>query len=293
VAIAPQIQVTSHTSATSWWEMARVMPPTDLSSHILGCLGYAEQHDGVLHRREVPMAGIPVILGFGDDPYEIETFDSPTPHVTAAAFMAGMHDSHSITTQRGPQRGIQLDLTPLGAYQLFGLPMREVSGHVLALDEILGREAPLLVEQLAEGADWSARFETLEVFLRKRLEEAPPVDRAVAWAWSQLELSGGGVRVADLADEIGWSRRHFASRFATQVGLPPKAVARVLRFRKATDLLGDPSRAGGRLATLADVAAACGYSDHSHFDRDFRALAGCTPTQYVASTIPGGGGIVA
>ncbi len=33
---------------------------------------------------------------------------------------------------------------------------------------------------------------------------------------------------------------------------------------------------------IADVAAECGYADHAHLVREFRALAGCTPSKYVA-----------
>jgi transcriptional regulator GlxA family with amidase domain len=94
------------------------------------------------------------------------------------------------------------------------------------------------------------------------------------------------VPVSVLADEIGWSRRHFVARFRHHIGLAPKAAARVLRFTRAVRLL-----TGGDAASISAVAAACGYADHSHLVRDFRDLAGCTPTALVNAQFPDGGGI--
>jgi AraC-like DNA-binding protein len=80
--------------------------------------------------------------------------------------------------------------------------------------------------------------------------------------------------VGQIADELGCSRRHLSDRFGTELGLPPKALGRVLRFQRAVGLL----RGGGE---LADVAYTCGYADQPHFNRDFRALAGVTPTEFL------------
>jgi len=76
--------------------------------------------------------------------------------------------------------------------------------------------------------------------------------------------------------------------------LTPKAAARVIRFDRARKLLvrnlaSATADAGYRLAhhrlapyRLADLAADCGYFDQAHLAREFRALAGCPPSQWLA-----------
>ena len=158
--------------------------------------------------------------------------------------------------------------------------------RTVPLDDVLGRFAHELTDRLASAGGWGERFALLDRVLLERVADSPEPDPAVAWAWSQLARSHGQVPVSVLADEIGWSRRHFGVRFREQVGLPPKPTGRVLRFRRAADLLRS-----GPVRSIADVAAACGYADHSHLIREFRALAGCTPSELVSSQLPEGGGV--
>jgi transcriptional regulator GlxA family with amidase domain len=101
-------------------------------------------------------------------------------------------------------------------------------------------------------------------------------------AWRVLVRSGGAASVAEVARSVGWSRQHLTRRFGEELGMRPKLAARVLRFERASRLL----RAGSGAATIAEVAAACGYFDQSHLDRDFTELAGCAPTVWLAGEVP-------
>ncbi|MEO5874340.1 MAG: helix-turn-helix domain-containing protein, partial [Streptosporangiaceae bacterium] len=95
-------------------------------------------------------------------------------------------------------------------------------------------------------------------------------------AWGRLLQSHGGISVAALALETGWSERRLSGRFRAEIGLPPKAAARVVRFDRARRL------GAARPRLLADLAAEAGYFDQAHLAREFRALAGCPPSQWLA-----------
>jgi AraC-like DNA-binding protein len=136
-------------------------------------------------------------------------------------------------------------------------------------------QADALVEELYGLPTWEARFDRLEQAVLARAHAAPLLPPAVEFAWRRLRDTHGGAPVAHIAGELGCSRRHLSQSFGAELGLPPKALARVLRFQRAVGLLRD----GGE---LADVALTCGYYDQPHFNRDFRELAGITPTDFLA-----------
>ena len=128
---------------------------------------------------------------------------------------------------------MQVDLTPLGARMLFGLPMAELANRVVGLDELLGGDGSPLVERLADAEGWGARIDLLEAVVARRLAEAPPPPTEIQWAWQRLERSGGEASIGDLSEELGWSRRRLGGGFRDQVGVPRKTLARILRFERA------------------------------------------------------------
>jgi transcriptional regulator GlxA family with amidase domain len=91
--------------------------------------------------------------------------------------------------------------------------------------------------------------------------------------------------IASPAEEVGWSHRHLLARFKEEVGLPPKAVARILRLQRAYDFVRRD-----RGTPWAEVAQLCGYYDQAHMSRDFRGFAG-TPPARLALLKPEGNGL--
>jgi AraC-like DNA-binding protein len=233
----------------------------------------------------MPSGDVVLIISFGPT---IDVTDPGDPYGSLerhSSFVAGLHDSYAVTEHAGKQNGVQVDLTPLGAFQFFGLPMSAVAHRVTPFEDVFDREAPLLAERLYEGPTWEARFSLLDATIAARLAERLPASPDVAWAWRRLSETDGRVAVGALTDELGCSRRHLTARFREQVGMPPKTFARILRFDRAVRRL----RRDGE-ERLVEIAYDCGYYDQAHFNRDFRRFAGSTPSEFLARRLPDGGG---
>jgi AraC-like DNA-binding protein len=99
----------------------------------------------------------------------------------------------------------------------------------------------------------------------------------VAWAWGRLRAAHGLVAIGALAAELGWSRKRIVARFRDEIGLPPKAAAKLLRFERARALAGT--------LPWAELALECGYYDQSHLSSDFRAVTGRTPETFLQDTL--------
>jgi AraC-like DNA-binding protein len=282
----PRTHVDRHHSELGAWELVWRDPNPRLHAHVRRYCGYVESGSRPVRRREVPFAAIPMIISFGPAIRVLHPVDPAAPGDRHTSFVAGLDDTYSVTEHDGNQHGVQVDLSPLGAFQFFGLPLSELARRVVPLDDVLGPEAPLLAERLYEASRWDERFALLDAAIAARLAEHLPASPDVAWAWRRLTETEGRVPIAALTAELGCSRRHLTTRFREQLGMPPKAFARILRFDRAVRRL----RLEGELR-LAEIAYDCGYYDQPHFNRDFRQFAGSTPSEFLARLLPDGGGV--
>ena len=268
------------TSAGAVDEHHRGIPAEPLRPYVAAYTGYRQRGVPPARHRGLPSPYLTLIFTL-DEPLTIVAHPDPRqPPGEYGALLGGLHSVPALITHAGAQSGIQVALRPLGARALLGLPAGELAALDLPAEAVLGGVCAELREKLRSAAGWPERFAVLDEILLRRAADAD-VAPEVSWAWHELLREGGATRVSELAAGTGWSERHLTSRFRTEIGLAPKAAARVVRFDRARKLLVRKLTAGGDYL-LANLAADCGYFDQAHLAREFRALAGCPPSQWLA-----------
>jgi AraC-like DNA-binding protein len=326
-------------------EHSRRQPAGPLRPYVAWYVGYRQRGVAPAVHRGLPSPFLTLIITL-DEPLSMLAHPDPgQPPGHFTTLLGGLHSTPALITHDGAQSGIQVALRPLGTRALLGMPAGELADIDVPAESVLGGACAELRERILAAPGWEGRFAVLdEILIRllglrpanlamqpserpdERPDERPGERQAglpgvapeVGWAWRQLLRAGGAVRVSDLASQTGWSSRYLTSRFRTEVGLTPKAAARVIRFSRARTLLaraatgpaatgpaatgpaatgpaatgpaatgpaattpGTPAANGGDLR-LADLAVECGYFDQAHLAREFRSLAGLPPSRWLA-----------
>ncbi|MER6912782.1 helix-turn-helix domain-containing protein [Streptomyces sp. NPDC000594] len=244
--------------------------PDHLRSHVISYTGYEGQATTRLH---VPSASVSLCLAW-EEPILLTPFRArPAQGGDWLSVVVGSRTRAALSETRRQGMGIVVDLTPLGAFALLRTPLRHLAQEMTATDEVIGAGwSERVTERLATATDWATRWEVLDRAIEDRCLTAPRPSPVVLEAWSLLRASRGRTRVEELARATGCGRRRLEVLFGEQIGLPPKSVARILRFQHA--LAHGPAHG----MTWAETAARCGYHDQAHLSRDFRDLTGLTPT---------------
>jgi AraC-like DNA-binding protein len=255
----------------------RGRPAPPLREFVAWYTGYRQAGVPVTQHRGLPSPFLTLILTL-DDPLTIlshpDPNDKPGDYRT---LLGGLHTTPALISVPGRQSGVQIALSPLGTRALLGLPAGELAGADIPADAVFGPELDAVHDRVRSADDWTRRFAEIDAWLVGRLRSgtASSPSPEVRHAWKLLLATAGQTGVAELATEVGWSDRHLRSQLANETGLTPKAAARVIRFASARRTL-----IGG--GTLASAAAECGYFDQAHLDREFRTLAGCPPSHWLA-----------
>lgn len=187
--------------------------------------------------------------------------------------VGGMRSTYYIKNTARNACTVGVGLRPGACQALFGIPSNEFAQSHVALEDLCGEEARFLGERLEEEKGLDRRLDILEGFLTSRAPYVPAIHPAIVHALNRLSTT---CNIGSIVAETGYSHRHFAQLFREAVGINPRVYTRLLRFQKT--LRNGVDEAVGR---WIDIALEAGYADQAHFNREFRELAGISPTEYL------------
>jgi AraC-like DNA-binding protein len=220
----------------------------------------------------------------GTSLFLLARYRAPSPSNRQFGSIGGSHDGHQfcavqlqtgVVTARpnGPLGSIVICLKPEAAVRMTGEPLQSFADTKIDLHSVFNpSDVSLLGEMLCEAQDSRQRIAIAESFmLRVRRQLRPP--SAACHAAARLR-SNPALPVLRLASEMSISRRHLSRCFRTTFGTSPKQFVRLARFEKTLAAHRD-----GR--AWADIAQVCGFSDQSHLIRDFKAIIGQSPEDFL------------
>jgi AraC-like DNA-binding protein len=276
--------VRAHDDGVDRWEMVEAPPTPALRGRIDRYGDYWEDTRSFAVRRELAATSGVLIYALAE-PLEIVGADGRSVVVRAGeAFAGGIADGTSLSRNLGPQAGIHVFMPLCSLAAAVGAPLAEVANCVAPLRALIGAQADDLGGRLCEADSADRRFALLDAFFTRRFADASEADRPVEHAMRRLARPGAPA-VDALADELGWSRRHFSRRFRAATGFSPDRFRRIARFERFTAAL---ARAPGD--SLAGLAADHGYADQAHLTHEVRDFSGLTPAELRAQLIPGEAG---
>lgn len=116
-------------------------------------------------------------------------------------------------------------------------------------------------------------------FISNQVEERVP-DHTTLEAIKRIHADAG-FPLSNLSRDLFFSPRHLRRVFSLNTGVPLKAYQQIVRFSKCVQQL--EKRKDLR---IQDVAFQNGFSDQTHFNKEFKLFTGITPKQYLAGKYP-------
>jgi AraC-like DNA-binding protein len=222
--------------------------------------------------RALPRGAVTVVIDVGPRQHlNFYAGDGRTRLTVPPAFITGPHSASYVSDITAGEPVVAIHFRPGGAFAFLGMPLGDLEDANVGVDEVWGRDGRVLHERLIEAPSVAARFALVEDFLLTRL--SAELNPNVAAAMAAIE-DDPSIRMAHAGEVAGLSTKRLIANFRTEIGLSPKAYARVRRFQAALRRLDSGTASG------AGIAADTGHFDQAHFVREFRAFAGMTPTQY-------------
>jgi AraC-like DNA-binding protein len=194
-------------------------------------------------------------------------------------------DSHPSAEVFGtPMEAITIELNK--GHRYFG--MRFVSGVMpdflnVSAGELVGQHHNLLdivpqvnqiFEDVVTSSDFSQQVSCLEQFFNNK--EMRKSSNLTSQALRGICESNGTIRINELEELTGYTSRTLQRQFRADMGMSPKAFCRIIRCQSAVYGLNHREK-----VTFSDLACDLGFSDQSHFLREFKKLVHTTPLDYL------------
>jgi AraC-like DNA-binding protein len=176
-----------------------------------------------------------------------------------------------------PSGNIGIEFSALGAYRIFPFRQSEIKNHILLLEDVFGRSAREVQEEIANVESIPRKISIIQKYLVKLLTNSEP-DPILDYCVRQIKITNGLATIGELEAKTGYSSRWLYEKFINKVGLSAKSFSSIVRFMQFYE----------RWAKQPNYEYVKDYMynyfyDQAHFTKEFKRLTGLSPLKFSKS----------
>ncbi len=251
-------------------------PPLPALQPFIAGIMVQEEWNSINYANRNPVKVLPTsmtIIGFqyGKPMRKIENQEAVS---MGSSGITGIHSTVKEYVSTGAIGTIIIIFKPHGLSHFTPYPLFEFHNADVPLELVF--HAPSvreLEEKLGNASSANERVSLVQQFLLASLRSDREERHWISEAIRLISTERGALSVERLAAQLYVSQRTLQRSFNVLVGASPKQFANIVRFQHAISL-----RHAGY--SYLDIVQACGYTDHAHFAKAFKAFAGCGPESF-------------
>lgn len=248
----------------------------DLNEYVESLFHYKDLVPEHSKERVVPTGHI--FLLFELDGIPRNTFDNRSLNPIATftkAWVSGMQSGYITISAHDHSEMLVVQFKPAGAHPFFHIPISRLNDRIVPAEEVFGSEILNLRKNLVEDTSPDAKLRVMEDWLTQRFEKEKEPPEALLSALAKIQEESVS-NLSKVVSEYPKSQKHLINQFKKYVGLTPKVYQRILRFNEILQRINADER-----ISWTEVAYKCGYSDQSHFIKEFKHFSGFNPQEFI------------
>lgn len=230
--------------------------------------------------RVIPTGNLFVLFeldGFTRHTYDNETLKSNNSY--QKVWISGMHQDFISISAHQKSEMLVIQFKPYGAYPFFHFPINTLNEKVIHTQDMFGNELLELQLHILNEKQLEGKFECVENWLSQRYKQtkSPPSELILIIESIQ---SNSTENIKNLIEEYSKSQKHLIDQFKKYAGLTPKYLQRIFRFNELLQHIHQKDN-----FEWAHVALDCGYTDQSHFIKEFKHFCGINPKDFISEKL--------
>lgn len=255
------------------FESYNLKPPIDtFVQSIFYHKDYMPEHS---MERVVPTGNVFLIFELDNIPRKIFDRNLTPVQTFTKVWVSWIHQNFLTISEHKHTEMLVVQFKTLGAFPFFKVHINRFCESVIPAEHYFGNSILKLRDSFLEVESAQQKLELMNEWLIHQLDDslAPPQNlQVILNKFHESPFS----KHQEIVVDYPHTQKHLISQFNKFAGLPPKTIHKIIRFNSILNIIHSKKE-----ISWTDIVYETGYSDQSHFIKEFQEFSGFTPSSYI------------